>query len=333
MDAKERKAWLAKRRKSLGGSDAASILGLSKWTTALDIYLSKTDDDYRDESNYAMYRGRILEPAILQMYSDATGLAIERPREMFYHKDCEFISATLDGIAARTIVVDAKTARSKNGWGEPFTDDVPLDYLIQQQQYMGVVGLYVADLAVLFGDFDFAIYRIARDDELIEMIFAAEKKFWIENVVARVPPEPRDARDAIKLFPRATEKLAKQASSETLAELAALAQLKRELEELEDARDALEAKIKSAMGVASVLKNRDEILARWSNVAARETIDAKRLKQELPNLYKVYAKLGEPTRRFSIEPDAIRQVVGVSSQTPVERIEQCQPQLRLAATD
>ena len=38
MTNEERTAWLNERRKGIGGSDVAAIIGLSPWTTPLDIY-------------------------------------------------------------------------------------------------------------------------------------------------------------------------------------------------------------------------------------------------------------------------------------------------------
>ena len=34
-------AWLEERRKGIGGSDIAAIMGLSHWTTAYKIYQNK----------------------------------------------------------------------------------------------------------------------------------------------------------------------------------------------------------------------------------------------------------------------------------------------------
>ena len=35
--------WLRWRQKGIGGSDVAPILGISKWTSSIDIWLSKTN--------------------------------------------------------------------------------------------------------------------------------------------------------------------------------------------------------------------------------------------------------------------------------------------------
>ena len=40
----DRAAWLAERRRGMGGTDAAGALGVSKWKTELSIFLDKRDE-------------------------------------------------------------------------------------------------------------------------------------------------------------------------------------------------------------------------------------------------------------------------------------------------
>ena len=66
MTNEERTAWLNERRKGIGGSDVAAIIGLSPWTTPLDIYEQKLGIALPSEETEAMYWGTALEPAIRQ---------------------------------------------------------------------------------------------------------------------------------------------------------------------------------------------------------------------------------------------------------------------------
>lgn len=47
--------WLKLRRRGIGGSDVAAIIGISKWRTPLDIYNDKTEEgepaDDQEEDN------------------------------------------------------------------------------------------------------------------------------------------------------------------------------------------------------------------------------------------------------------------------------------------
>jgi putative phage-type endonuclease len=304
MDAKHRKQWLAARRQFIGGSDAAAIMGVSKWRTPLDVYLSKVEGVDGD-GNAAMERGRLLEPAVLQMYANETGLALEIGGDIRLHAALPFVGATLDALAAATIVVDAKTSRNRGGWGEPGTDEIPIDYLLQLHHYMAVADKQVADCAVLFGNFDFVIYRCPRDEELVAMLLEAEARFWHCHVLAKQPPPPRSAADALRRFPKARSQTARLATYDAVVDLNDLAKIAGAVAVLEQWRGELEARVKLEIGDALALASGSEPLCTWSNVAAAERLDAARLKAELPDVFKQYAKRGEPTRRFSIRPDAI----------------------------
>ena len=59
-----RSKWLARRRRGITATDVAAILGMSKYATPLDVYLTKRDGDQK-EATYAMQRGNALEPLLI----------------------------------------------------------------------------------------------------------------------------------------------------------------------------------------------------------------------------------------------------------------------------
>ena len=68
------KEWLAYRRKGIGGSDVAALLGISPWRTARDLYYDKLNiaavED--NENNWvALEMGHLLEP--LDRLQDLSG--------------------------------------------------------------------------------------------------------------------------------------------------------------------------------------------------------------------------------------------------------------------
>ncbi len=75
-------------------------------------------------------------------------------------------------------------------FGEEGTDQIPDYYLTQCLWYMKLTGFQVWHLAVLIGGNKFRMYRIERDDDLIESIFKQVKAFWFNHVIADVPPDP-----------------------------------------------------------------------------------------------------------------------------------------------
>ena len=50
-----REEWLAYRRQGLGGSDAASVLGISPFRTAMDLYYDKRNLPIEDDEGNRVY--------------------------------------------------------------------------------------------------------------------------------------------------------------------------------------------------------------------------------------------------------------------------------------
>lgn len=69
-DGLSRDEWLEYRRRGIGGSDAAAVLGISPFRTGRDLYYDKlkivTADD--NENWVAKEAGRLLEPLVAQIF-------------------------------------------------------------------------------------------------------------------------------------------------------------------------------------------------------------------------------------------------------------------------
>ena len=78
--------WLAWRRKGIGGSDAAAILGISPWRTARDLYDDKLGiaSAQDDTGNWvALEMGHLLEDLVARIFSQKTGYPIFQIKKMF----------------------------------------------------------------------------------------------------------------------------------------------------------------------------------------------------------------------------------------------------------
>lgn len=182
--------FLKERMRGIGGSDAPAILGLSARKTPLEVYLEKRGELAPEPDNDAMKMGRLLEPIVRQEYAERTGRVVVQPREMLVHPKYGFVIGHPDGIVqGEARGYEGKTARFDFGWGEPGTDQVPQDYVIQVQHYMLLTGLPVFDVGVLIGGQEFRLYEVPADRELQEMILDAEASFW-PRVAGGEPPEP-----------------------------------------------------------------------------------------------------------------------------------------------
>ena len=125
----DRTQWLAERRKFIGGSDSAKALGISKWGGPLDVYFDKRGESEPLDDNPAMYWGRVLEPIVRDEYARRSGQCITYGEGILRSEAYPFMGANLDGRGADGRVVEIKTARSADGWGDEGSADIPANCL------------------------------------------------------------------------------------------------------------------------------------------------------------------------------------------------------------
>ena len=89
--------FLTQRKKGIGGSDIAAILGLSQFKTALDVYLSKTTEQPELQGEH-LYWGHALENPIIDRFVQDTGANVIRQPEMRRHPDYEWAIANADAL-------------------------------------------------------------------------------------------------------------------------------------------------------------------------------------------------------------------------------------------
>lgn len=295
----ERSTWLQERRKGIGGSDVAAILGLSPWRTPYQVWEDKTGRSEEQTETPAIYWGRLLEDPIRQAYADRTGLSVKKPDQMFTSPDHPFMLANLDGIASDGRLVEFKTTSRGDGWGEEGTDEIPEYYQTQVQHYMAVMGVERTDVGVLIAGRDFRIYTVMADIELQQMLIDEEAKFW-ELVQTDTPPEITCAADAARRWRTATAKKTIDADATLLSTWRDLCTVRAQMDDLKEREDELKAVLMDGMQDAVSLKSDGKTLASWSLPSCRKTVDSKRLKDEFPEIYERVLKTGAPQRTFRI---------------------------------
>jgi putative phage-type endonuclease len=301
-----REEWLAGRRKGIGGSDVAPILGMSKWASPLDIYLDKRGELEAEDENEAMHWGSVLEPVIRDEYATRTGHLVEYNVEQRAHPKHAFALANLDGLVIRgrsakpERVLEVKTSRIADGWGEEGTDEVPEAYALQVQHYMWVTGLPVTDIAVLIGGNDFRIYTVEADRELHDMLLDVERDFW-QRVLDGNPPEPRSFEEAARRYRRPASATL-QASEELLRYHRDLLDVREQLKRLKDVEGSLKSELAKALGDdADTLVAGDTTLATWKLAKGRKSFDRKAFSAAHPDLYREFTTTGAPSRRFLLK--------------------------------
>lgn len=188
-------AQLEERRTGVGGSDAATILGINPFTDVYELYLDKRgeappeDEDFLKESRYW---GSVLEQPVADRYAEETGYKIQKVNQLIRSKEHPFMIANIDRKVVgeeRRIGFEAKTAVRPDGWGEDGSDEIPPYIMCQCQHYLAVTGYDLWDLAVLIGNRDYRQYRIRPIEDIINKLIDLEGEFW-DRVQAGVPPEP-----------------------------------------------------------------------------------------------------------------------------------------------
>lgn len=181
--------WLQMRTRGIGGSDAAAVLGLSKWKTPYDVYLDKRGLSDPIPSNRAMRLGSAMEPIILSEYAAEVNVNVSKPKQMFFSKECPWMLVNLDGLRHDDgRVVEAKRSDNPDFWGPTGSDSYPEEYFMQVQHAMFVMSVPVADLVVLLPRNDLRIYTIPADKSIQSALVDGEREFWQGHVLAGNPP-------------------------------------------------------------------------------------------------------------------------------------------------
>lgn len=185
--------WHALRSRMIGASDAPVIMGLSPWMTPLQLWEQKMGLS-ENEENWAMFRGKEMEPEARAAYESKTGEimfpSVEISGEYFW------AMASLDGInLERTKIVEIKCP-GKEDHDKALKGEIPEKYKVQMQHQMMVVGLNSVDYWSYREGKGVLIIHL-RDDKFIEEMLIAEQEFY-QYLIDKVPP-PLTDRDIVQI--------------------------------------------------------------------------------------------------------------------------------------
>lgn len=201
------------RTKFLGGSDVAAALGMSAWETRYSLWEEKTHragPDITIGKEKLFKRGKRWEQPAFEMLVDLLedeGHEVELVGSSRRYQDSQyaFMQCEID----REIILDGEDCNIElkathgfagEGWGEMWTDEIPIQYGIQVSYGQGINGARRTIIGRLVSSDNIVPYQILRDDEEIERIRARACDFWYKHVVADKPPEPVNMSDIIKIF-------------------------------------------------------------------------------------------------------------------------------------
>lgn len=286
-----RDEWLALRRHSIGGSDAGAIMGMNQWASPITVYLDKTGMSKDKETSEAMRLGTDLESYVAERFCEMTGKAVRRDNFMYAHDDYEFITANVDReVVGENAGLECKTMGSF-GTYDFEAGEVPGHYFVQCQHYMAVKGYEKMYLAVLVFQKGVYVLDVDRNDDFIKEMIDTECSFWHNCVEARVMPAP-DGSDATD---EALKELWPESNDSEIVD-PKFDRLIREYRELGDAIKRLkeqqaEIKEKIVIRLEDAEKGTGTDFYCTYKSSTRESIDGKKLKADLPEIYNKYKKV------------------------------------------
>ena len=295
-------SYLEERRKGIGGSDVAAILGLSPWKTPYRVYQEKRKEIDDWQGNPQTDWGIRMEPVLRQWYSDITGRAVRVPEGIIKSDQYPFMFASLDGFTDDRRVVEIKTARHGQDWGEPGTNEIPDYYALQCHHYMIVTGYEVTDVPVSISGSSPALYEVPADKEIADMIIETCAEFW-KRVQEGNPPDPVTYADAVQRYGGINVEGTVTADDELLEIVERLRDIKAAMKDLEATEEALKGKVIMALGEqGDTLVGVDgKPLATYRLAKGRVVLDSKTLQAELPDVWAKYQKTLAPQRRFLVK--------------------------------
>jgi putative phage-type endonuclease len=267
----EHEDWLEWRKRGIGGSDVAAICGLSRYKSALEVYLDKIGEIPPIPDNPKMKAGRILEPLIADWFAEETGIRVQKQNYIFQHKDYPFMLANIDRwVPGENAGLEIKNTAeySRNNWFDGQTEIIPTEYQLQANHYMAVTGADKWYVAVLIGGWDFQWRVIERDDNLIKNLITIEENFWTQHVTAGVLPEVKaQDTDLMNYMYPASAPTSVNISEAYYELIKRLIDTKQALKHAEDAHEDVKNKVKKLMGENELALWQGEKFCSWKTNA------------------------------------------------------------------
>ena len=275
--------WLALRSKYVGGSDAASVVGLSPYRSAYTLWAEKLGKIPPFEGNLATEVGTFLEEFIAKKFEQETGKKVRKVNQSILNSDYPWAIANIDrDIVGEDAGLEIKSTSElnmksfKNG-------EYPATYYCQCVHYLAVTGKKKWYLAVLIGNKEFKVFEIKRDEDEIAALMEAEKGFWdlVQKGESPAVDCLKSTSDTLTaLYPTSNEDTVSLVTYEQ--ELAEYSLLQAEIKRMEERKDEIANRIKNFLGESGRGEN-DHYKVSWTT-SSRNTFDVKAFAKDNPDI-------------------------------------------------
>ena len=277
--------WLEFRKKFLGGSDSAAVIGMNPYASRYSLWAEKTGKVPPFEGNITTRVGAYLEQLVADMFEEETGKKVRKKNSTMVNDLYPFACANVDRvIVGEKALLEIKTTNSiplmkklRN------SEEFPEQYYCQVVHYLAVTGLEKAYLAVLINCRELKIYEMERDQAEIDALMGAEKAFW-ELVEKKTPPSVDGSEatsEAIStLYPDSTDDTVDLFAYNSL--LDQYCDLSSQIKALTELKDEVANRVKEFMKEAG--KGESDRFKVSYATTTRKTFDAKKFASDHGNL-------------------------------------------------
>lgn len=314
-----REEWLAVRKQGIGSSDAAAACGIHPYLSMLELWMIKTGrmtsdlDESSDNSieGYApLYWGNTLEPMVAKYYQEHTGNKVRRVNAVLQHPDPDnhFMLANLDYAVTGSDEVQILECKTTGEHGANlWKHGVPLYVTCQVQHQLAVTGKQAAHICVLLCGHEAKIYKVERDERLIESIVEHERLFW-QYVQTDTPPTPDHSASAARALKRLYPKPEPASKIDFKNDDGAnklyeqLISYRDYMQELQERHDKVKHQLQSLIKDNEVAVF-DKGAISWKRSKDSVSLDTKAVIKAHPELMEKFSKTRKGSRRFVILND------------------------------
>ena len=266
--------WKALRREYIGGSDAASVIGLNPYKSAYSLWAEKTGKLPEFEGNLATDVGTYMEDFIAKLFEKETGKKVRRESRSILNDKYPWAIANYDRlIVGEDAGLECKFTDSlnlkkyKNG-------EYPERFYAQCVHYLAMSGKKRWYLAVLIGNKEFKWFTIERDEEEIAALMGEEEKMSV-CIKTNTPPAVdglKSTSDAIgTIYPDSNADTVSLMAYET--DLMQYLALKAQIDALTEQQNEMANRVKAFMNEAGKGES-DRYKVSWSTTV-RKSFDTK----------------------------------------------------------
>ena len=307
---KTHEEWLEQRFYGIGSSEAGTIMGVNRFDTPYRLCRRNTGIDGPVPGNEAMELGHHMEDAVATMFTDHTGVEIQRSSRgdwIAVDRKKDWLRVSPDRIyflpgeahsRKNQHILECKTTSVAVD-----RDDIPAYWYCQLQYQMGVMGVRSGALAWISSSprLHFDYVEVEFNEPFYRALVEAIDSFWKVNVLQHKAPEDQNSDDTLLRCPRTEEGEVMEADERRIDDYNGLKQVTASIKALEESKTAFEDSLKRAMGSAeSLVTPGGTILAQWKNTRETQRFNPKAFLAADPQGYARYVETIPGGRRFTV---------------------------------